>query len=44
MRLPKLSIENSSFVWMVFIFLTIVGVRSLLFMPRTENPEVSVPG
>jgi multidrug efflux pump subunit AcrB len=29
---------------MVFIFLTIVGVRSLLLMPRTENPEVSVPG
>jgi multidrug efflux pump subunit AcrB len=44
MRLPKLSIENSAFVWMVFIFLTIVGVRSLLIMPRTENPEVSVPG
>jgi len=44
MKLPELSIENSSFVWMVFIFLTIVGVRSLLMMPRTENPEVSVPG
>ncbi len=26
------------------IFLTVVGVRSLLVMPRTENPEVTVPG
>ena len=44
MRLPKLAIDNSAFTWMVFIFLTIVGVRALLTMPRTENPEVEVPG
>lgn len=44
MRLPKLAIENSSFTWMAIIFLTIVGVRSLMIMPRTENPEVSIPG
>jgi multidrug efflux pump subunit AcrB len=44
MRLPKLAIENSSFTWMVFVFLTVVGVRALLIMPRTENPEVTVPG
>jgi len=44
MRLPKLAIDNSSFTWMVFIFLTVVGIRALLTMPRTENPEVSVPG
>jgi len=44
MRLPKLSIENSSFTWMVFIFLLFMGLRSLLFMPRTENPEVLIPG
>jgi len=44
MKLPKLAIDNSSFTWMVFIFLTIVGIRAFLTMPRTENPEVSVPG
>ncbi len=44
MRLPKLAIDNSAFTWMVFIFLTIIGVRALVTMPRTENPEVSVPG
>lgn len=44
MRLPRLAIDNSSFTWMVFIFLTFVGVRALVTMPRTENPEVSVPG
>jgi len=44
MRLPKLAIDNRSFTWMVFIFLTVIGLRSLITMPRTENPEVTVPG
>jgi len=44
MRLPRLAIDNRSFTWMVFIFLTIMGIRAFLTMPRTENPEVSVPG
>ncbi len=44
MRLPGLAIENRSFTWMAFIFLTVVGIRALLMMPRTENPEVTIPG
>ncbi|HER08062.1 MAG TPA: efflux RND transporter permease subunit, partial [Bacteroides sp.] len=44
MKLPRLAIENTSFTWMFFILLTIVGIRSLLIMPRTENPEIAVPG
>ncbi len=44
MKLPRLAIENSSFTWMFFIFLTVIGIRSLLVMPRTENPEITVPG
>ena len=44
MKLPRLAVEYSSFTWMVFVFLTIVGIRALVVMPRTENPEVSVPG
>ena len=44
MRIPRIAIENGSFTWMVFIFLTIIGIRALMIMPRTENPEVSVPG
>ena len=44
MKLPRLAIDNASFTWMIMIFLTVVGVRSLLVMPRTENPEVTVPG
>jgi len=44
MKLPRLAIENSSFTWMTFIFLVIIGIRSLLLMPRTENPEVTIPG
>lgn len=44
MKLPRLAIENASFTWMVMIFLTVIGIRALLVMPRTENPEVTVPG
>jgi len=44
MKLPKRAIENSSFTWMLFIFLVIIGFRSLLLMPRTENPEMTIPG
>jgi multidrug efflux pump subunit AcrB len=44
MRLPRFAIDNASFTWMVVIFLTIVGIRALITMPRTENPEVTVPG
>ena len=44
MRFPRLAIEHSAFVWMVVIFLTALGVRSYRDMPRTENPEVTVPG
>ncbi len=29
---------------MIFIFLTILGIRAYMTMPRTENPEVTVPG
>ena len=44
MRLPRLAIDNASFTWMVMILLTIVGIRAFFSMPRTENPEVTVPG
>lgn len=44
MRLPELAIKQRSFTWMFFIFLTIFGVRAYQTMPRTENPEVAVPG
>ncbi|MCP4310490.1 MAG: efflux RND transporter permease subunit [Bacteroidetes bacterium] len=44
MRLPALAIDNRAFTWMIVIFLTILGMRAYMTMPRTENPEVSVPG
>ncbi len=44
MKLPKLAIEYSSFTWMVFILLTFFGVKSYFDMPRTENPEIVIPG
>ncbi len=44
MKLPELAIQQRSFTWMIIVFLTILGVRAYMTMPRTENPEVSVPG
>lgn len=44
MRLPRLAIDNAAFVWMVVIFLAVFGARAYFEMPRTENPEVTVPG
>jgi len=44
MRLPRLAIDNAAFVWMVVIFLVVFGARAFFEMPRTENPEVTVPG
>ena len=44
MRLPELAIQQRSFTWMLFIFLSILGLRAYMTMPRTENPEVTVPG
>ena len=44
MRLPKLSISHYQFTILVFILLAIAGVNSYINMPRTENPEMSVPG
>ncbi len=44
MRLPKLAINNTAFVLMLVVFLAIFGLRSYLNMPRTENPELSIPG
>jgi len=44
MRIPLLAITHRSFVWMLIVFLTALGMRAFLSMPRTENPEVSVPG
>ncbi len=44
MKLPELAIQQRSFTWMIIIFLSILGVRAYMTMPRTENPEVTVPG
>ncbi len=44
MRLPKLSIDNYQFTLMIFILLLFAGTRSFFTMPRTENPDIVIPG
>lgn len=44
MGLPRFSIRNYQFTLMVFILLLIYGVTSYLNMPRSEDPDMQVPG
>jgi len=44
MNLPKLSVENHQFTVMIFILLVIMGINSMINMPRTEDPPLDLPG
>jgi multidrug efflux pump subunit AcrB len=44
MKLPQISIDNYQFTLIIFIVLLFAGMRSFLTMPRTENPEIVIPG
>ena len=44
MKIPKLAIDNHQFTILVFVILVIAGISSYFTMPRTENPEMTVPG
>jgi len=44
MRLPRIAIDNYQFTLIVFILLLIAGIQSYITMPRTENPEIVIPG
>ncbi|MCF8227350.1 MAG: efflux RND transporter permease subunit [Bacteroidales bacterium] len=44
MRFPRAAISNYQFTIIVFILLVIYGVSSYMNMPRTEDPEIVVPG
>lgn len=44
MRLPQIAIDNYQFTLIVFILLLFAGIKSFITMPRTENPEIIIPG
>jgi len=44
MNLPKLSTDNYQFTIMVFMLLVIMGINSVITMPRTEDPPLDLPG
>lgn len=44
MKLPKLATQSPQFTVIVFLITAWLGVNSYLTMPRTENPEIVVPG
>ena len=43
MKLTRLSIRNAQFVLIVILILVILGIRSFISMPRSEDPQVSFP-
>ena len=43
MKLTRLAIRNAQFVLIVILILLILGVRSFISMPRSEDPQVSFP-
>ncbi|GAB5520825.1 MAG: efflux RND transporter permease subunit [Rhodothermales bacterium] len=44
MRIPKLALDNYQFTLVLMLLLTLMGVVSLLTMPRLEDPTVNFPG
>ena len=44
MKLPCFAIGNYQFTLMVFILLMAYGINAYFQMPRTEDPEIVVPG
>ena len=43
MNLTRLAIRNSQFVVIILLILILLGVRSFLEMPRSEDPQVDFP-
>jgi multidrug efflux pump subunit AcrB len=44
MKLTKIAIDNYRFTLVIFSLLLFAGIKSFLTMPRTENPEIVIPG
>ncbi len=44
MKLPGLAIKNHHFTLIVIILLVVFGVYSFITMPRTEDPQIAIPG
>ncbi|MEQ8524732.1 efflux RND transporter permease subunit [Gracilimonas sp.] len=43
MKLPRIAIENYRFVFVLVLLAMLVGVYSFFTMPRSEDPELSLP-
>lgn len=43
MKFTRLAIRNAQFVLIVLLILTILGIRSFIDMPRSEDPQVDLP-
>ncbi|MBN2524145.1 MAG: efflux RND transporter permease subunit [Bacteroidales bacterium] len=44
MRLSKIAIDYYQFTLIVFAILLFAGIQAFISMPKTENPEIVIPG
>ncbi|GJQ63128.1 MAG: multidrug transporter AcrB [Melioribacteraceae bacterium] len=44
MKIASLAIKNHQFTNIVLLLLVITGILSLISMPRSEDPQISIPG
>ncbi len=44
MKLPRIAVENRHFTVTVITLLVIFGLYAFITMPRTEDPQIEVPG
>ena len=44
MKLPKQAIKNHHFTLIIVILLLVFGIYSFITMPRSEDPQIDIPG
>ncbi|MCX6164456.1 MAG: efflux RND transporter permease subunit [Ignavibacteriae bacterium] len=43
MKLSELAIKNSQFTLVMFLMVIVIGINTVITMPRTEDPELKYP-
>ena len=44
MRLPAIAIKNAQFVLIIILIACALGIQSFINMPRSEDPQIDLPG
>ena len=44
MRLPKIALQNAQFILIMILIAVAIGIQSFISMPRSEDPQIDLPG